>query len=143
MESRRKFAEQMNNNTQDKAGIMLESLNGIDQEFIRKVSLIIEQNLDSDTLDVNFIADKMAMSHSILYRKIKALTEMTINEFIRKIRIRNAKQLLLTGKYTVSEIAYMVGMNSITYFRQCFKDEFGVTPTDYVRNIKEKNTSNK
>lgn len=76
------------------------------------------------------------MSHSTLYRKIKALCGISVNEFIRKIRIGNAEKLLLTGKYSISEISYMVGINSITYFRQCFKDEFGLVPSEYLKKIK-------
>lgn len=137
LESRRKLAQQLQDSPENKADLMIKSLNQLDQEFIEKVSSIIDENIDSENLDVNLIADKMFMSHSTLYRKIKALTEMSINEFIRKKRIKKAEQLLLTGKYTVSEISFMVGMNSIAYFRQCFKEEFGLTPSDYVKHIKE------
>ena len=137
MESKRKLAEQLRNTNTNKAELIAESLNNLDKEFIEKITSIIEENIDSERLDVNFIADKMFMSHSTLYRKIKALTEMTANEFIRKIRIRKAEQLLLTGKYTVSEISYMVGMNSITYFRQCFKEEFNMVPSEYIKKIKD------
>lgn len=135
LEARRKVAELINNNTANKNAIIIDSISKIDNEFIEKVTSIIEQNLDSDNVDVAFIADKMNMSHSTLYRKVKALTGMSANEFIRKVRIRNAEQLLLTGKYTISEISYMVGMNSVTYFRQCFKEEFGLVPSEYIKQI--------
>jgi AraC-like DNA-binding protein len=75
------------------------------------------------------------MSHSTLYRKIKALVGVSVNEFIRKIKMKQAEELLLTGKYTVSEIAFRIGMNSLAYFRQCFKEEFGASPSEYVRKI--------
>ena len=52
--------------------------------------------------------------------------------------MQHAEQLLLEGKYNISEIAFMVGMNSTVYFRQCFKEEFGVVPSDYIKRIKEK-----
>ncbi|MDR2949705.1 MAG: response regulator [Prevotella sp.] len=135
LEARRKVAELINNNTVNKNAIIIDSLSKIDNEFIEKITSIIEQNLDSDKIDVTFIAEKMNMSHSTLYRKIKALSGMSANEFIRKVRIRNAEQLLLTGKYTISEISYMVGINSITYFRQCFKEEFGMVPSEYIKQI--------
>lgn len=135
LESRKKIAELVNKNTVNKNAIIIDSLSKLDNEFIEKVTSIIEQNLDSDKIDVAFIADKMNMSHSTLYRKVKALAGMTANEFIRKVRIRNAEQLLLTGKYTISEISYMVGINSITYFRQCFKDEYGLAPSEYLKQI--------
>lgn len=78
----------------------------------------------------------MNMSHSSFYRKIKALTGMTANEFLRKIKIRNAEELLITGKYTISEVAYSVGMSSMAYFRQCFKEEFGISPSEYLKQLK-------
>jgi len=135
LESRRKMAELINKNTVNKNAIIIESLSKIDNEFIEKVTSVIEQNLDSDKVDVTFIAENMNMSHSTLYRKIKALSGISANEFIRKVRIRNAEQLLLTGKYTISEVSYMVGINSITYFRQCFKEEFGMAPSEYIKQI--------
>lgn len=51
--------------------------------------------------------------------------------------MKHAERLLLEGKYNISEIAFMIGMNSTVYFRQCFKEEFGVVPSDYVRKLKE------
>lgn len=135
LETRKKQADLINRNTIKKSDIIIDALNKIDNEFIKKVTSIIEQNLDSDKIDVAFIADRMNMSHSSLYRKIKALCGISVNEYIRKVRISNAEQLLLSGKYTISEISYMVGINSITYFRQCFKNEFGVVPSEYVKKI--------
>lgn len=66
------------------------------------------------------------------------VTKVIYPGLIRKVRIRNAEQLLLTGKYTISEISYMVGINSITYFRQCFKEEFGMVPSEYIKQIMNK-----
>ena len=80
-----------------------------------------------EKMDIAFIADKMCMSHSTLYRKIKGLTDMSANEFIRKVKMRKGVELLMSGQYTISEIAYMIG------FRQCFKDEYGMSPSDYVK----------
>ena len=136
LDTRKKLADLINKNRIDKKTIIVDALNSIDNEFIEKVTAIIEQNLDSDKIDVALIAEKMNMSHSTLYRKIKALCGISVNEFIRKIRIGNAEKLLLTGKYSISEISYMVGINSITYFRQCFKDEFGLVPSEYLKKIK-------
>lgn len=137
-DTRRKIAEQIQTDTSnsEKSTVVTNSLNELDKEFIEKITDIIEENIDSESLDVNFIADKIFMSHSTLYRKIKALTDMTINEFIRKIRMKLAEELLLSGKYSISEISYMVGINSVTYFRQCFKDQFGLAPTEYLKKIR-------
>ena len=68
---------------------------------------------------------------------MKALTGLSTNEYIRKVKVKKAEQLLLEGKYNVSEIAYKVGINSVGYFRQCFKEEFGLSPTDYLKQIME------
>ncbi|MDU1905210.1 MAG: two-component regulator propeller domain-containing protein [Dysgonomonas sp.] len=138
LEARRKQAEAVNQSAIDKNAIIVESLNKLDNEFIEKVTSIIEQDLSSENLDVAFLADKMCISHSTLYRKIKALTGISVNEFIRKVKIHNSEKLLLTGKYTISEISYMVGFNSIAYFRQCFKDEFDMVPSEYIKNILNK-----
>ena len=115
------------------ASISNNTLSKLDKEFIDKITKIIEDNMQSDKMDVAFIAEKMFMSHSTLYRKIKGLTDMSANEFVRKVKMRYAERMLSTGEYTTTEIAYMVGINSVTYFRQCFKDEFGVSPSEYLK----------
>lgn len=76
------------------------------------------------------------MSSSTLYRKVKALTGYSTSEYVRKVKMRCAEELLLKGEYTVKQIAFMVGMNSRVYFRQCFRDEFGISPTDYMKQLK-------
>jgi AraC-like DNA-binding protein len=119
----------------NKKAELTESISRIDAEFIEKITSVINDNIESDKIDVSFIGDKVGMSHSTLYRKIKALTGMSANEFIRKVRMHNAEKLLLTGRYTISEVSYMVGINSMAYFRQCFKDEFGLTPSAYIKHI--------
>jgi AraC-like DNA-binding protein len=111
------------------------SLTQLDNEFISKVTRLIEGDLSSDKIDVTYLADKVFMSRSTLYRKMKALTGLSTNEFIRKVKMQNAERLLLEGKFSISEVAYMVGINSPVYFRQCFKDEFGISPSDYLKKI--------
>ena len=102
-------------------------------EFIEKITQLVEDNLSSEKIDITYLSDKMCMSGSTLYRKMKALTGLSTNEYIRKVKMQNAERLLLEGKYNISEIAYKIGMNSTGYFRQCFKDEFGVSPSDYLK----------
>ena len=112
---------------------VVSSLNRLDNEFMQKITQIIEENLEMEKMDVAFIADKMCMSHSTLYRKIKGLADMSANEFIRKVKMRKSVEMLLSGEYTISEIAYMTGFSSVAYFRQCFKNEYGMSPSGYVR----------
>lgn len=96
----------------------------------------MEEHLNMEKMDLAFIADKMCMSHSTLYRKIKGLTEMSANEFVRKIKIRKSLELISDGGYSIAEIADLTGFSSVAYFRQCFKDEYGVTPTEYLKQDK-------
>lgn len=112
---------------------VVNSLNRLDNEFMQKITQIIEENLEMEKMDVAFIADKMCMSHSTLYRKIKGLADMSANEFIRKVKMRKSVEMLRSGEYTISEIAYMTGFSSVAYFRQCFKNEYGVSPSGYMR----------
>ena len=141
LESRKKLANQFSNNlniNSDKRIILHESLNQLDNEFIQKITQIIEDNLKSEKIDVTYLADKLCMSKSTLYRKIKALTGISTNEYVRKIKMQNAEKLMLEGRYTISEIAFRVGMNSPVYFRQCFKEEFGISPSEYLKHLKSK-----
>lgn len=115
------------------------NLNKLDQEFLNKVTNIIEENLSIERIDVAFIADKMCMSHSTLYRKIKGLTEMSVNEFVKKIKMKKSIELINSGEYSLTEISDLTGFSSIAYFRQCFKDEYGMAPTKYLK--KKQNNS--
>ncbi|MDR1632535.1 MAG: response regulator [Dysgonamonadaceae bacterium] len=135
MDSRKKLAEQMVHSKIFKQTLLNDSIHQLDSDFLEKIGGIIKDNCFSEDLDVEFIAQKVNMSHATLYRKIKALTGITVNEFIRKIRMKEAEELLLTGKYSISEVAFRVGINSVAYFRQCFKDEFGTSASEYLRKI--------
>ncbi len=128
-------------NASHKQMLLKDSLNKLDNEFMEKITGIIEENLENEQINIYQLTDQMFMSHSTLYRKIKALTGLSVNEFVRKIRMRNAERLLLTGKYAISEISIMVGINSSSYFRQCFKDEFGLSPTEYLNQILDRKKS--
>lgn len=140
LQSRRKLVEHLNLTTvkgKEKSAAMAESLNKLDNEFINKINRLIEEGLSSDKIDIGYLSDKMCMSSSTLYRKMKALTGFSTNEYIRKMKMKHAEQLLLEGKYNISEIAFKVGINNLFYFRQCFKDEFGAIPSEYLKKLKE------
>jgi AraC-like DNA-binding protein len=118
-----------------KQTILNDSIQQLDNEFLEKIIQIIRENSYSEALDVKFIAKQVNMSHSNLYKKMKALTGLSVNEFIRKTRMKQAEELLLTGKYTISEVSFRVGINKTTYFRQCFKEEFGVSASEYLKKV--------
>ncbi|GAT63628.1 two component regulator propeller [Paludibacter jiangxiensis] len=141
MSARNKLALLISSNLSLKHHLITESTNKLDNEFIEKITSVIEENLMDEKIDMSSISYQLSMSYSSLYRKIKALTGMSVSEFIRKIRVRKAEQFLLSGKYNVSEITHLVGLNSISYFRECFKEEYGMSPSVYIKKIKENKTS--
>ena len=106
----------------------------IDKEFIQKVLSFINKNIGDSDLSVELLAAELNLSRSQLYRKIKTLTGQTVNEFLRKIRLQRAKQLLESGSANVSEVCFKVGFSSPSYFTKCFKAHFGVLPTEIEQN---------
>ena len=73
----------------------------------------------------------MAISRSQLHRKLQALTGYSTTEFIRSIRLKRAAQLMRQGYGTISEIAFAVGFNHLSYFSECFKKQFGMNPKEF------------
>lgn len=108
----------------------------IDKEFIQKVLNYISENISNSNLSVELLASHVNLSRSQLYRKIKTLTGQTVNEFLRKIRLEKAKQILETGSSNIGEVCYKVGFSSPSYFTKCFKAHFGILPTEIE--VKEK-----
>ncbi len=107
-------------------------LSSLDDEFLKNAVAAVEENLDNSAFDVESLSDKLKITPNQTYRKIKALTGFTAKEFIRTHRLKTAAQLLVQKKRNISEIIYMVGFSSPSYFSRCFKDYFGCTPTEYI-----------
>jgi AraC-like DNA-binding protein len=101
----------------------------LDLKFIEKVLVIINENISSTELNVDFLSSRIFLSRSQLYRKIKTLTGGSVNEFIRNIRLEKAKYLIDEGDENINEICYKVGFTSPSYFTKCFKSKFGHLPT--------------
>ena len=108
----------------------------LDQEFIERLDKVISENIMSEDLDMAFMTDKMAMSHSTFYRKVKALTGLTAKEYIRKFRLQHCYQLLESGDYNVTEAAMMTGFNQLAHFRDVFRKEFGKSPSEVLKKSK-------
>jgi signal transduction histidine kinase/DNA-binding response OmpR family regulator len=106
-------------------------VNSVDEAFIIKAKAIVERNLSDSQFDLTRFADEMAMSTVQLRRKIKALTNQTVVEFIRKYRLQRAASLLKQKAGNVSDIAYQVGFESLPYFTKVFQEEFEITPSEY------------
>ena len=110
-----------------------------DERFLQKAIEVIESNISDSELDIESFSVKVGVSRMQLYRKLHALTDMTVKEFIRHIRLKRAAQMLVQEKMNVSEVAYEVGFKDLSHFRKCFKREFGVSASEYVVNIKQTN----
>ncbi|WP_365324261.1 two-component regulator propeller domain-containing protein [uncultured Parabacteroides sp.] len=110
--------------------------NNIDEEFLLKLSKVINDNLNDSKLDIAFLTDQMAMSRTSLYNKIKALTGIGANDYINRIRIEKAVQLLTHSQLSITEISDEVGFAYQRYFSTTFKQIKGVTPTQFRENLK-------
>lgn len=104
----------------------------LDEKFLEKCMSVIEENLNDQSFNVSVLVDKIGMSQAVLYRKLKALTGLTINDFIKSIRLKRAAQLLKDNKITIADIAYVVGFNDRKYFSKEFKKQYGVSPKTYI-----------
>ena len=104
----------------------------IDEEFMERITNLINENLSEEDLSTEFLCDKLGVSSSKLYRKIKELTDLAPNEFIRTIRLKKSAELLKTKKYNVSEVTNLVGFNDPLYFSRCFKKQFGFPPSKLI-----------
>jgi AraC-like DNA-binding protein len=93
---------------------------------------IIEENLDNQEFGVDMLSRKVAMSAPILYKKIKAVSNMSVNDFIKSIRLKRAAELLREKQLNVFEVAQAVGYNDRKYFSKEFKKQFGKTPSEYA-----------
>jgi ligand-binding sensor domain-containing protein/signal transduction histidine kinase/AraC-like DNA-binding protein len=109
-------------------------INNVDEQFISKLVLIIENHMEDEDFGIELLAEKIGMSLPVLYKKLKAITGLSVNDFSKSIRLKKAAQLLLQKRYTVYEIGYMVGFSDRKYFSKEFKRQFGKTPTDYINN---------
>ena len=106
----------------------------LDKDFIQRVLNYVHENMSDSDLSVEFLASQLNLSRSQLYRKIKTLTGQTVNEFLRKVRLQRAKQIIETeSDVNISEVCYQVGFSSPSYFTKCFKSHFGILPTEVIK----------
>ncbi len=109
-----------------------DSLNSkIDNEFFKSAFDVINNNYSNSSFDVEQFCIEMNMSQNTIYRKIKAITGLTISEFIRVERLKKAAELIKENRFTIQEVCYKVGFSSPAYFTQCFKKQYGVIPKEY------------
>jgi len=106
------------------------------KEFLASCIKIVEDNLGDSDFCIKTLADEVGMSHSNLYKRIRAISGQSANGFIRFIRLRKAAEMFLKTDCTVSEAAYKVGINDPKYFREQFSKLFGLNPSEYIKKFR-------
>jgi AraC-like DNA-binding protein len=109
-----------------------------DKMLIEKATAIVEKHLSDKSFVIDNLASNIGISTSSLYRKLKMLTNQSPTEFVRYIRLKKAIKLMNDGNTNVDEIGFAVGFNSHSYFTSSFKKQFGITPSDYIIDLKTK-----
>ena len=110
-----------------------------DEDFLSQTNEIMEKNLANAHFTVDQLAELLHISSSGLFAKVKNLTGLTPNKLILLMRLKKSTELLLENKYRVSEICYMVGFNSPSYFAKCFQKQYGMPPKDFLQSSKKNN----
>ncbi|MCG1035823.1 hybrid sensor histidine kinase/response regulator transcription factor [Polaribacter sargassicola] len=108
-----------------------------DEKFIKKLVCIIEKSMGDHLFSVEFLASEVGMSRANLYRKLKVILNETPVNFIKQIRLKRAEQLLKKNSMYISEVAYMTGFNNQKYFSKCFSKEYGISPSEYIKQNKD------
>ncbi len=104
-----------------------------DAAFLEKVIGVVEQRLSDTDFNIDDVADFLGMSRSAFFKKFKSLSNLAPVEFVRETRLNKAKKMFDLGEGNVSTVAYAVGFNNPKYFSTCFKAQFNLTPTDYLK----------
>ena len=103
-----------------------------DELFMKRVMEIMHNQMDNSKLTIDEFAQELGMGRTVFYQKLKSIVGLSPVDFIREMRIKRAMQLMETGEYNVSTIAYMTGFNDPKYFSKCFKKRYGVSPSEFV-----------
>jgi signal transduction histidine kinase/ligand-binding sensor domain-containing protein/DNA-binding response OmpR family regulator len=117
---------------------MPDNMQSQDSVFLKKIMEFMEDNISNSELTVEMLVSIAGMGRTVFFNKLKGLLGLSPIEFIKETRIKRAAQLLESGKYNVSEVSFQIGMNDARYFSKCFKQKFGMTPSEF----KTKNLSN-
>ena len=109
------------------------AINSVDEKFIEKLQTILDKQLSNSDFTADDFSKEIGMSRMQLHRKLKSLLGVSTTEFLRNERLKAAANLLLKkGNINISEIAYSVGFNDVSYFSKCFKEAYNVSPSEYA-----------
>ncbi len=137
------LAERLKNRYSKKITLMPSNVtvSSPDEVFLNNLLRTIEKEIDNTELDVDMLAQCLNISRMQLYRKVSALTNMTVKELVTDIRLKRAAQLLSKQKLSVSEVVYSVGFNDLSYFGKCFKKKYGINPSEYNKSLQKSDCS--
>lgn len=107
----------------------LNNITALDDKFLIKAIKIVTDNIGNNDFNINIMCQELAMSRTLVYEKLRALTQQSPSEFIRSIKLRRAYELLQTGKYSVTQVAEMTGFNDVKYFSVLFKKYYNCSPS--------------
>lgn len=108
-------------------------ITSMDEKFLKKALQVVERNISNPEFDVVTFSREMAMSQSTLYRKLKAITGESTNNFIKELRLKQAATLLGKNELSVSEVSILVGFDDPAYFAKSFKQKFKSSPSEYAK----------
>jgi len=108
------------------------TVNTAEHAFMSKMLQYIEEHMADQDFNIPELSVHIGMSQPVLYKKIRAITDLSVNDFIKTIRLKKALQLLEQRTYNISEIAYLVGFNDPKYFSREFRKHYGQTPKEYL-----------
>jgi YesN/AraC family two-component response regulator len=131
IEQRRKLQERFRREITVQPGDI--TVTSIDEKFLQRAINIVEEKISNSDFNIDQFCSEIGMSRPTLNRKLRALTGLSTNEFIRTLRLKRASQLLQQKSATIIEIAYEVGFNNPSYFAECFRKQFGKSPSEFVK----------
>lgn len=115
------------------------TINAIDEAFILKLLKYIDEHITDEDFGVSELASMVGMSRPVLYKKIRNLTNLSVNDFVKSIRLKKAMELFKQNRFTIYEVAYQVGFNDPKYFSREFKKQFGKSPRAFMNGSEEEN----
>lgn len=132
VEIRRKLQERYS--SPDKFPSFSEPVYQKEDEFMSKVRHVMEDNLEDDEFGISQLCLELSVSHTQLYRKFKSLSTTTISDYLKSLRLQQARKLLLSTKLNVTEVAFSSGFKNLSHFSREFSAAFGVSPNDFRKN---------
>ncbi|NDW13371.1 hybrid sensor histidine kinase/response regulator [Bacteroides sp. 214] len=111
-----------------------------DKQFLDRLHAILDKQIENTEFSADDFAAQMNLGRTSFFRKIRGVTGYSPNEYIRIVRLKKAAELLLDGRFNISEVSYQVGFSSPLYFSKCFKEQFGMPPSAYIKG--EEHTNN-